>query len=355
MKRLALLALLAAMSCSAAAAAEAADWYVDAATGEDAQSGSDPGRAWRTLGAVVDSINGGTVRAGDTVYFGPGTYGAVAPEYEDIRTGGKPGAPITLAGCAGIPKPTLLGWLVLTGDHLIVSGFAFDGPTGAYRSRDGRLAEQAPLEIQGDHVTLVDSEVEGSWSGGGVLLGAEADPAVDFTISRSWIHDNGRFADPDEANFHHGLYVQSGSGSISGNLIGDNYGYGVHLYPSPSNVTVKDNLIAGHGLAGVIVAGQRGARLPAGNVIVDNLMVDNNHAVNALDPVGRGNAAVRNVSWNNSRPAFFDLEHRLTLAGNTNRDPRLTVPERARAGNELPSPFGGSLALSAFEGGGCRY
>ena len=353
MKRLVLLALLAAIWCSAAAGAEASDWYVEATTGADANSGADPGRAWRTLGAAVDAINGRIVRPGDTVHFGPGTYGAVAPEYEDISAGGQPGAPITLAGCAGDPKPTMLGWLVLTGDHLTVSGFAFDGPTGAYRSSDGGLREQAPLEIQGDHVAIVDSEVRESWSGGGVLIGAEADPAVDFSISRSWIHDNGRFSDPDEANFHHGLYVQAGSGSITGNLIADNYGYGVHLYPSPSHVTVKDNVIVGHGLAGVIVAGQRGAPLPADNLIVDNLMVDNNHAVNALEPVGRGNAAVRNVSWNNSRPAFFDLGHTLALATNTDGDPRLTVPERARPTGEPPPPFGPALAPAAFDPG-CR-
>ena len=352
MNRPVLLVLLATVGwCSAVTAAEASDWYVDAATGADANSGSEPERAWRTLGAAVAAINEGVVRAGDSVFFEAGTYGAVAPAYEVIRADGEPGSPISLVGCPGARKPAVLGWLVLKGDHLTASGFTFDGPTGGYPASDGSLSEQPLLEIEGDHVTIADSEVRESWSGGGVLVGTAGDPALDFAISRSWIHDNGRFSDPEAANFHHGLYVQNGWGTVAGNLIADNYGYGVHLYPSPSGVSVRDNLIVGHGRAGVIVAGENGAPLPARNLIANNLLVDNNRAVTALEPLGSANAAVANVSWNNSQPAFFDPGGALIEAGNEDRDPRLLLPERARLPNERTGPFAGSLALAAFERG----
>ena len=338
-----------------AGAAQATDFYVDAATGDDADRGTTLSSAWRTLRKAVDATNVGTVGPGDTVRFGAGTYGALAPAYEVIAASGRPGAPITFQGCPANPKPTILGLVSLQGDDLTASGFVFDGPTGPYRSREGADLEQAPVEIGGDHVALTDSEIRESRSAAGILVGSAKDPAFDFTISRNWIHDNGEFTDTAAANFHHGIYAQFGSGSIANNLIAHNYAYGVHLYPSPSNVLVERNTIVGHGRAGVIVAGADGEPpFPAGNLLVDNILVDNNHAVDALAPIGNGNAALANVLSHNLPPDFHDPSGALTAVRNETGRPRLRVPDDLHETNDLPGPFDGALDIAAVELS-CRY
>jgi hypothetical protein len=298
----------------------------------------------------VEAVNEGTVRAGDTVLFRAGSYGAPAPEYQEIAAGGLPGAPITFAGCPGDPKPAISGWFILKGDHVTVSGFVFDGPTGAYPANDGSRQDQAPVEIQGDDVTLTGSEIRESQSGGGLLVGASTDPAVRFTIAGNWIHDNGEFSDPGEANLHHGIYAQYGSGLIANNLIAHNYASGVQLYPSPSGVLVGGNTIVGNGRAGVIVGAERGPPAPTGNRIVGNVIAGNSHAVVASGPIGAGNVVEANRIWDNAPPVFHDPPDALIVLDNEAHRPRLAAADYFGAGAGLPRAFDVGLALGPLDG-----
>jgi len=183
-----------------------------------------------------------------------------------MSTSGAPSRRITLRGYPGDPKPRILGEFFLTADNVTLSRLLFDGPTGRVerRTHDNPGGEAEQLYLSGRNLEVTRSEVRNNrWHAGIYALNA-----TDARIVGNYIHHNGDFADPARVNLDHGIYFASGSGLIADNLITRNYAFGVHLYPSPRNVVVRNNRIFRQGRAGVIIGSEPGEPLPAGNRIV---------------------------------------------------------------------------------------
>ena len=297
---------------------------VVAAVGASGQAGgcsevADPGADLREF------VNG--LQPGDVGCLHAGSYGARGDRVV-WEVDGSPSRRITLRGYPGEARPTILAPFTLDGDHLTVAGILFDGPSGRALTDDA-----IAFWIEGDHDELLGSEIRDAESQGIYLDGAD-----DVRLVGNYIHDNGDKDDPDVANLHHGIYFASGSGLVAGNVIVDNYSYGVHLYPSPHGVTVEQNVIAGHGRGGVIIGAEPGERPPRDNRVRDNVVASNAHRpVTSHGPIGSGNVVSRNVFWRNGGDG--DTVG-LALFGNVARDPRsgglrwlsVLAPFAARAG-----------------------
>jgi len=232
------------------------------------------------------------LRPGDVGCLHQGTYGARG-RYTTMSTSGAPSRRITLRGYPGDPKPRILGEFFLTADNVTLSRLLFDGPTGRVERRphDNPGGEAEQLYLSGRNLEVTRSEVRNNrWHAGIYALNA-----TDARIVGNYIHHNGDFADPARANLDHGIYFASGSGLIADNLITRNYAFGVHLYPSPRNVVVRNNRIFRQGRAGVIIGSEPGEPLPAGNRIVGNVIASNGHrAITSYGELGPGNIVESN-------------------------------------------------------------
>jgi hypothetical protein len=250
MRRLALLAALAAILVPAASA--------------QARPCTRIARPGTSLRAFTASL-----RAGDVGCLRAGTYGRRG-HIAEIGHSGRPSRRIVLQPYPGDGRPRILGQLEMSGNYVTVQGLLFDGPAGVI---DGLKAIM--VRIDGDHAVLTRDEIRDGQDQGVYLETAVAARVVD-----DYIHDNGDFADPGQANLDHGIYFASGSGLVAGNVVAHNYAYGIQLYPGPTHVTVTGNVVYGHGRGGVIVGGDPGGPQPSAIRVQGNFMADN-----ALVPV----------------------------------------------------------------------
>jgi Right handed beta helix region/Protein of unknown function (DUF1565) len=259
------------------------------------ESGSDanPGSAelpWRTLDKAIESV-----RAGDTVVLRAGTYGARGT----TTVMGSPGtstAPVTWRGPPDEAMPTLLGHVKISAGHQRFSHLLFDGPTGTVKplTSDNPDGEQVQISITGSSVDGIDisgCEIRNSgWHAGIFLSGAR-----DARIVGNYIHDNGDFADPSQANQSHGIYWHSGSGLIANNLIEHNVARGIQLYQEPHDVTIAHNTIVRNGKTGIQFANDTRDSLAVGNVVALN----GEYGIRASELAGSGNVARGNLLWGN--------------------------------------------------------
>ena len=281
---------------------------------------SDPGtsrRPWRSLDHALEEL-----RPGDRVLLAAGTYGERGTK-TDVESGGAPGAPITITGAPGEPRPRVLGHVEVSADHVRLSRIDFDGPTGPVKPRvpDNPKGEQVLVAIEGDDVEIVDSIVRGGrWHAGIYLSDAERARVVG-----NCIEDNGD-RDPAvaefQANLSHGIYWSSGSGLIANNLIAGNVARGVQLYESPHDVTVAHNTIVGNGRAGIQFGADTADSVAVGNVVAFN--GDTGVRTASLD--GSGNRARENLAWANAGGDFEADDDGLELEGNLVADPRFVDP-----------------------------
>ncbi|HXN84805.1 MAG TPA: right-handed parallel beta-helix repeat-containing protein [Candidatus Binataceae bacterium] len=93
---------------SASAQSQSRSFYVDAAAGNDSNSGANPTSAWRT----VAKVNGLAFTPGDTVYF---KRGGVWRETIEPSRGGAQGRPVTFTAYGDGPRPVINGSDVITG------------------------------------------------------------------------------------------------------------------------------------------------------------------------------------------------------------------------------------------------
>ena len=93
---------------SASAQSQSRSFYVDAAAGNDSNSGSGPTSAWRT----VAKINALAFAPGDTIYF---KRGGVWRETLEPGQGGTQGKPVTFTAYGEGPQPIINGSDVITG------------------------------------------------------------------------------------------------------------------------------------------------------------------------------------------------------------------------------------------------
>jgi len=254
----------------------------------------------------------------------PGTHGARGTVAE-VGKGGRAGAPIVIAGAPGTPRPRVIGHVRVTADHVRLSGILFEGPTGAVKPRtpDNPKGEQVQIAVEGDDVSIARSTIRGSrWHAGIFLSGAE-----DARVLSNCILDNGdrdpRFL-PLQANMSHGIYWDSGSGIVAGNVIAGNVARGVQLYRFPHDVAVVQNTIVGNGRAGIQFAQGTESSVAGWNILAYNGQT----GVRSDSLSGAGNRSTGNMAWANARGDFEDMGDRLESSANTVEDPQFVDPKQ---------------------------
>jgi hypothetical protein len=291
--------------------------------GSDAASGI-ADAPWRTLGKALAAA-----RPGDTIVLSEGVYGELGTT-TNVEVSGTPGAPITIMGQPGEPRPTILGYTRVTGSHLRLSGLLFDGPTGPVLPKTAANPKGEEVEVSvmyGTDVEISGSEVrDNAWHAGLYVW-----DATNVRLIGNHIHDNGDRTRPDQANLDHGIYWCSGSGLVANNVVDHNLAYGVHLYPDTADVTVTQNTIVHSGRGGVIVA-DRSAR----NRILNNVVAYNgSYGIRGYELTGSGNVADHNLLWQNGSENFSGAG--IALSDNVVSDPRFRSDDDLRPAPSSPA------------------
>lgn len=254
-----------------------------------------------------------------TVVLEPGVYGG-RDERFNWTLSGRRGAPITIRGVSRRLRPVLLGYSKLTGSYLRLEYLSFVGPTGAVDARtvENPVGEEVKVWMAGSHEEVAWCEVAGSlWHAGVYVTGSG------IQIVGNYIHDNGDFADPAQANLDHGIYWGAGSGGlIADNLIVHNVANGIQLYPDARDVTVAMNTIVENGKAGVIIGGDA-----SDNTIVNNIVAFNAaNSIRSSGLSGTGNVVENNLVWRNGSGNFGPEKSGLRLVHTIARNPRFVSP-----------------------------
>jgi hypothetical protein len=236
-----------------------------------------------TVQALADSLSPG--QAGCVL---AGTYD------EDVRIGhgGRPGAPITLAGYPS-QNATVVGrfWIAHGSNYVTVTGLHLDGVNA-----DGLPSPT----VNANYATFSGDDVTDDHTGICFLIGSRPwGTAANTLITRSRIHDCGRLP---PTNYDHGIYVEAATSTrIEWNLIYGNADRGVQLYPDAQGTTVDHNLIDRNG-EGIIFSGDDGYASSNSNVY-DNLLTNARVRHDAEswwsdgNPLGTGNVLHDNCIW----------------------------------------------------------
>ncbi len=283
---------------------------------------------WRTLTRAVRSA-----RPGDRIVFLAGVYGARG--HKTFWTAsGRSRAPIVFEGDPhGRPAPTILGENVIRGSHLDISGLRFMGPTGPVdpRTQDDPGGEDVLLWLTGRDIALTGSEVTGDrWHAGVYVDGLDG-----IRLACDYIHDNGAFSDPAQANLDHGVYWAAGTGRLEHNLIVHNQAMGIQLYPAASLVLVTQNAILDNGRSGIILAKDVSKSWIVGNIFADNL----ENGVQAFDLAGAGNLVESNVFWNNREGNIGEVHAGLTVVHNAVNRPSYVNADGRRVSTTNANPL----------------
>jgi hypothetical protein len=272
---------------------------------------SDPGtrkRPWRTLKKALAAV-----RPGDTVVFRPGTFGMRAAT-NLLSRGGTASAPVTFRGEPGRPMPRVLGFMQIAASHVRFHGLLFDGPTGSVKesSPDNPRGEQVEVGVYAEKpvrdIEISGCEIRDSHWHAGIFLST----ANDVRITGNYIHDNGDFTDPGQANLSHGIYWDSGSGLVANNVIEHNVARGVQLYPDASGVAVLHNTIVRNGRSGVQLGDGASDNIVANNVIAFN----GGSGIRSDDLSGAGNLATGNLLWGNAEGNVGPLDPGFEVSDN---------------------------------------
>lgn len=236
----------------------------------------------------------------------PGEVGCLAPghfHFEDtaIRRSGRPDARITLRS-ADVARPaTLRGrfWVADSANYWTFKNINFDGRSKSHLP--------SPT-VNGDYSVWRGNDVTNHSSGlttdagAGICfnLGSLAvwGRAAGTLIERNRIHDCGR-----PSNHNHGIYLVATSGKtvIRDNWIWGNGDRAIQLYPDADDVTIRNNVIDGNG-QGIIFSGDHGAASDR-NTVTRNIISNSRLRWNVEhwwppgNPIGVGNALVRNCLW----------------------------------------------------------
>jgi parallel beta-helix repeat protein len=259
-------------------------------TGSDSYQGTYE-KPFRTIRQLLQALGGG-----QTGCLRVGTF----EENVTFTSGGSPGAPLTLRSTPG-ERATIRGRLYVaqTAADVVVSHLLLDGVN---------MNMHASPIVNGDRVSLLWNEITNEHSGICILLGPGfEDPlerAIDPVVEGNRIHDCGRLP---PTGHDHGIYVEGTTNArITNNVIYDNAGYGVHLYPDGDGSFIASNVIDGNG-GGLIFAGQAaGGEYEQPHSSDDNVVESNifshNSGRNNLEswwggPTGTGNIVKGNCFW----------------------------------------------------------
>jgi Right handed beta helix region len=320
------------MSVGALIPAVPANAYYLSPTGDDSAPGT-AAQPWRTLQKAMSVL-----QPGDTVVLRGGTYGAPG-----VRTwwtaSGTSSAPVTIMADPAGPRPTIKGYTTITGSDEHIYGLLFDGPTGQVipPTSDDPGGEEVEIWSEAPGTVIAACEIRNShWHAGIYLTHAD-----NVQLIGNYIHDNGNFSDPAQANLDHGIYWGDGNGGlIADNLIVHNVAYGVHLYPDAHGVTVTQNTILSNGRSGVIVSDTS-----SNNLVVNNIVAYNaTNSIRSDSLTGTGNVARDNIVWGNGSGNIGADADGLTLQNNVQADPHFV-------GGGDYHPAAGSPAIGRAEPG----
>jgi parallel beta-helix repeat protein len=239
-----------------------------------------------------------TLRPGQTGCLPGGTYSGGL----ELRSGGRPGAPVTLRSSPG-ELARIVGRVVLHEDA--------DFVTLSQLALDGRNPQRLPSpSVVGDDVTFDRVDVTNGHTSICFTLGAAGVGVAERTvITGSRIHDCGTLP---AMNHEHGIYVGRARGArIVGNWIYGNADRGIQLYPEPIGTVVRGNVIDRNG-QGVAFGGLRAAaprgNVVEGNVITGSLLRGNIESFAAPGgSAGSGNSVRRNCVAGGARGALIDV------------------------------------------------
>lgn len=276
-------------------------------------SDSNPGThaaPWRSLVKAVSAAP-----PGSTVVLGAGSYGAVGTR-TNWTAAGTSAAPIAFLGDPNAPtRPTILGYNVMTGSHIRVWNLFFDGPTGVIA---GENQQEVMIWAHAPDIQINDSEVAHSlWHAGIYVDNGDGDKLLG-----DYVHDNGNWSAPDQANEDQGIYWGGGSGGvIADNLVSHNYSFGIQLYPSADNVDVEWNTIVANGKSGVIVDASSAHNTVEHNIAAGNAQ-EGIRSGSSL--TGTGNTVTGNFLWGNTQGNAGPDTAGLAWTANSTIDPQFS-------------------------------
>jgi parallel beta-helix repeat protein len=252
-------------------------------------SDSNPGTLaapYQTAQKLANSLS-----AGQTGCLRGGTYADPADGNRVILFNLKSGtasAPITVTSYPG-ETATLCGYIetrpassYITVSHVLI---------------DGSCSTQQKVQVFSDNFTLKYSEVDGHQAGTGsscVFLGDST-----FGVAHNALIDHNRLHDCATNAYGHGIYDDNTVGAvITNNVIYDNGGFGIQLYPNSQGTLFANNVVDGSKTeAGLLFAGTSD-----NNTVRDNIFSFNaTYGVDASwgNSVGTGNVASHNCFYGN--------------------------------------------------------
>jgi hypothetical protein len=281
----------------------------------------------------------GALEAGETGCLRGGTYGSTSTHH-DLSNDGAPAGQITLTAYPG-EAVTVVGWVDLEASYTTLAGLNIDGSNTFYKKTAGAVCPTPTVNSESLDITGTGDVFERNnyyqsvpgLRGNGIGVGFWGD-ADNTTIRFNRIHDVGQCTQHD-----HLIYLASGNNAqIYDNwLYNDHNGFGVTVYPHPTNARIFANVIdnAGSGLNFGDMAGSPNSGNQAWhNVVTNSFRVpgDAGHPLAAalvmspeLGASSTGNAVFENDSFENP-DGISAVNHvsaaRLSLTGNISVDPR---------------------------------
>jgi hypothetical protein len=239
--------------------AHAGKTYYVAATGDDANPGTQQ-QPWRHLNHAIKSTG-----MGDTVYVRAGAYFEGGEIWFRPGQGGAAGAWKTLKAFPG-EDVVLETRLLIEASYVRVQGFRMASGKSIITRRNGA----APAS----HVEIIDNRLAGFYRYGAIEIAGD-----DILVEGNEIALDGAGSTLD-----HGIYVHYGRNKIiRRNRITGPHGYGIHVYeenkypvsPDINDVIIESNYIASSvARAGIIVTCAQGVKIA--NVTIRQNVIKNN-------------------------------------------------------------------------------
>ncbi len=332
--------------------------------GSDAGGDGSVGSPYATV-AKLDSV----LSPGQTGCLQAGTYGSIST-WHDLLNSGSPSGQITITAAPGA-QVTVVGWISVEGSYTTISGLNIDGSNtfGGQEAPGCASTTSSGLFIKGPNNILQDNNIyQSNPSLRGNLIGIGWDGQPDNTIIRyNRIHDGGGCLAYD-----HIIYLSHGNNvQIYDNwLWNDPHGWGIQVYPGPTNARIFDNVID-HAASGLVIADDPGGSTTNNNQAYHNVVINstginngsNTYAGVLIDSpglTGTGNHVYDNDSHNNpggiSNVANNVTPANLSVTNNTSANPQLINPTNHNYQAQTTSPlaswglWNGSYSTAAVSG-----
>ena len=298
----------------------AATYYVDAVNGNDSNSGTSQGNAWRTISKIRNT----SLAPGDTVLF---KSGQTFSDDLDSSENGASGKPITISSF-GSGNPAVLSRITIRGDYYIVENLTIDNnkaASDAVRVRGGKNAIFRNLEIKN-----------------GTKDGIDAADADNLLIDNCHIHHflNGSFSSQADA---HGIVVTGTQGVTIRNtevhhVSGDSFQADPNRMPGniTNTILIEDSHFWTSPLASNFNSGWLAGQRPGENAI------DTKVVTSGWENESRVTITLRNIvahGWEKdsfiTNKAAFNMKEKITavLDGITVYDSEIAFRIRGSRGN----------------------